>query len=243
MNTPSDKVYRDQRESIGDFRFDKSVATVFDDMVSRSVPFYGEIQRMVVEIAADYAEPGSSVYDLGISSGTTMVALNPQIDPTVRFVGIDNSSDMLDKCREKFAVEKFVRPVDLHVAELNDGVQVENASVVMLVLTLQFIRPLRREKLIADIFRGMRPNACLIVVEKVLGEDSVFNRQFIKYYYDMKRRHGYTEMEISQKREALENVLIPYKLLENRELLLNSGFRAVDVFFKWYNFTGIVAIK
>jgi tRNA (cmo5U34)-methyltransferase len=243
MNTPSDKVYRDQRESIGDFRFDKSVATVFDDMVSRSVPFYGEIQRMVVEIAADYAEPGSSVYDLGISSGTTMVALNPQVDPTVRFVGIDNSSDMLDKCREKFAVEKFVRPVDLHVAELNDGVQVENASVVMLVLTLQFIRPLRREKLIADIFRGMRTNACLIVVEKVLGEDSVFNRQFIKYYYDMKRRHGYTEMEISQKREALENVLIPYKLLENRELLLNSGFRAVDVFFKWYNFTGIVAIK
>jgi tRNA (cmo5U34)-methyltransferase len=113
----------------------------------------------------------------------------------------------------------------------------------MLVLTLQFIRPLRREKLISDIFRGMRPNACLIVVEKVLGEDSVFNRQFIKYYYDMKRRHGYSEMEISQKREALENVLIPYKLLENRELLLKSGFRAVDVFFKWYNFAGIVAIK
>ena len=91
MNTPSDKVYRDQRESIGDFRFDKSVATVFDDMVSRSVPFYGEIQRMVVEIAADYAEPGSSVYDLGCSSGTTLVALNPQVDDSVRFVGIDNS--------------------------------------------------------------------------------------------------------------------------------------------------------
>ena len=243
MSTPSDKVYKDQRESIGDFRFDKSVATVFDDMVSRSVPFYGEIQRMVVEIAADYAEPGSSVYDLGVSSGTTFVALNPQVDPTVKFVGIDNAEAMLDKCREKFAAEKFVRPVDLQVAELNDGVQVENASVVMLVLTLQFIRPLRREKLIADIFRGLRPNGCLIVVEKVLGEDSVFNRQFIKYYYDMKRRHGYSEMEISQKREALENVLIPYKLLENRELLLNSGFRAVDVFFKWYNFAGIVAIK
>jgi tRNA (cmo5U34)-methyltransferase len=243
MSTPSDKVYRDQRESVGDFRFDKSVATVFDDMVSRSVPFYGEIQRMVVEIAADYAEPGSSVYDLGVSSGTTLVALNPQVDPTVRFVGIDNAEPMLDKCREKFAAANFVRPFDLQVAELNDGVQVENASVVMLVLTLQFIRPLRREKLIADIFRGMRSNGCLIVVEKVLGEDSVFNRQFIKYYYDMKRRHGYSEMEISQKREALENVLIPYKLLENRELLLNSGFRAVDVFFKWYNFAGIVAIK
>jgi SAM-dependent methyltransferase len=157
MSTPSDKVYRDQRESIGDFRFDKSVATVFDDMVSRSVPFYGEIQRMVVEIAADYAEPGSSVYDLGCSSGTTLVALNPQIDKSVRFVGVDNSSAMLDKCREKFAAEKFERPVDLVIAELNDGVQIENASVVMLVLTLQFIRPLRREKLIADIYRACGP--------------------------------------------------------------------------------------
>ena len=243
MSAPSDRVYREQRESIGDFRFDKSVATVFDDMVSRSVPFYDEIQRMVVEIAADYAEPHTSVYDLGCSSGTTLVALNPQVDNTVRFVGIDSSSAMLDKCREKFAAEKFDRPVNLVCSELNDGVLLENASVVMLVLTLQFIRPLRREKLIADIYRGMRPNGCLIVVEKVLGEDSVFNRQFIKYYYDMKRRHGYSEMEISQKREALENVLIPYKLLENRELLLKSGFRAVDVFFKWYNFAGIVAIK
>ena len=127
--------------------------------------------------------------------------------------------------------------------ELNDGVQIENASVVMLVLTLQFIRPLRREKLIADIYHGMHPNGCLILVEKVLGEDSLFNRQFIKYYYDMKRRHGYSEMEISQKREALENVLIPYKLLENRELLLQSGFSDVDVFFKWYNFCGIVAVE
>jgi tRNA (cmo5U34)-methyltransferase len=243
ISAPSDKVYREQRESIGDFRFDKSVATVFDDMVSRSVPFYDEIQRMVVEIAADYAEPHTSVYDLGCSSGTTLVALNPQVDNTVRFVGLDSSTAMLDKCREKFAAEKFDRPVNLVISELNDGVLVENASVVMLVLTLQFIRPLRREKLIADIYRGMRPNGCLIVVEKVLGEDSVFNRQFIKYYYDMKRRHGYSEMEISQKREALENVLIPYKLLENRELLLKSGFRAVDVFFKWYNFAGIVAIK
>jgi tRNA (cmo5U34)-methyltransferase len=243
MNTPSDKVYRDERDAVGDFRFDKSVATVFDDMVSRSVPFYGEIQRMVVELAADFAEPGTSVYDLGCSSGTTFVALDPAVDKTVRFVGVDNSPDMLDKCREKFVAKQIKRPFDLVTADINDGIHIENASVVLLVLTLQFIRPLRRERLIADIFRGMRPNAALIVVEKVLGEESIFNRLFIKYYYDMKRRHGYSELEISQKREALENVLVPYKLLENRELLLSAGFSAVDVFFKWYNFTGMVAVK
>jgi tRNA (cmo5U34)-methyltransferase len=243
MNTPNDKVYHDERDSIGDFRFDKSVATVFDDMVSRSVPFYGEIQRMVVELAADFAEAGSTVYDLGCSSGTTLIALDAAVDPAVRFVGVDNSPDMLDRCREKIVAQRIQRPVELVTADINEGVQIENASVVLLVLTLQFIRPLRRERLIADIFRGMRPNAALIVVEKVLGEDSLFNRLFIKYYYDLKRRHGYSEMEISQKREALENVLIPYKLLENRELLLSSGFSAVDVFFKWYNFTGMVAVK
>ncbi len=112
-----------------------------------------------------------------------------------------------------------------------------------LILTLQFVRPLHRDRLIAEIFKGLNDNGCLILVEKVLGENSLFNRLFIKYYYDLKRRNGYSETEITQKREALENVLIPYQLQENRELLLRSGFRYVDVFFKWYNFCGIVAVK
>ena len=241
--TPADQVYRDPRDNVSDFRFDKTVATVFDDMVSRSVPFYGEMQRMVVEMSEDFAQPGTNIYDLGCSSGTTFAALNPVIEPSVRFVGLDNSPDMLDKAREKFTELKFTREVELRVDELNDGCQIENASIVNLILTLQFIRPLKREKLIADIYRGLNSKGALILIEKVLGEDSLYNRLFIDYYYDMKRRHGYSEMEISQKREALENVLIPYKLLENRELLLNAGFSSVDVFFKWYNFCGIIAVK
>jgi len=241
--TPPDQVYREQRDAVSDFRFDKTVATVFDDMVSRSVPFYGEMQRMVVEMSADFAQPGTSIYDLGCSSGTTFAALNPVIDPSVRFVGIDNSPDMLDKAREKFAELKFTREVELRVEDINVGCRIENASIVNLILTLQFIRPLRRERLIHDVYEGLKPRGALILIEKVLGEDSLFNRLFIDYYYEMKRRHGYSEMEISQKREALENVLIPYKLLENRELLLAAGFSSVDVFFKWYNFCGIIAVK
>jgi tRNA (cmo5U34)-methyltransferase len=240
---PSDRVYQDPRDAIADFRFDLTVANVFDDMVSRSVPFYGEIQRMVVELAADFAVPGTSVYDLGCSSGTTLAALDPALDPAVRFVGIDNSGDMLAKAREKLATSGVTRPVELLNRDINAGCPIDNASVVTLVLTLQFIRPLRRERLIADIYRGLNATGALILVEKVIGEDSLFNRLFIDYYYDMKRRHGYSELEIGQKREALENVLIPYKLLENRELLLNTGFSAVDVFFKWYNFCGIIAVK
>jgi tRNA (cmo5U34)-methyltransferase len=114
---------------------------------------------------------------------------------------------------------------------------------VLLVLTLMFVRPLNREKLVAGIHAGLNDNGCLLLVEKVLGDGSLFNRLFIERYYAFKRRMGYTELEIAQKREALENVLIPYRLQENRELLLQAGFRQVEVFFKWYNFAGFVAVK
>jgi tRNA (cmo5U34)-methyltransferase len=238
-----DEVFRQEQARVGDFKFNKEVAKVFDDMVGRSVPFYAEIQRMITEMAADFATPGSQVYDLGCSTGTTFLDLHPRVDPSVRFVGIDNSEEMLAKCRQKLSSAGVDRPLDLHCMDLNTGIPIRNASLVMLILTLQFVRPLHRDRLIADIYRGLNENGCLILVEKVLGEDSIFNRLFINYYYEFKRRNGYSELEITQKREALENVLVPYKLLENREMLLRAGFRYVDVFFKWYNFCGIVAVK
>jgi tRNA (cmo5U34)-methyltransferase len=240
---PRDQVFAQEKEAVGDFKFNTEVATVFDDMVSRSVPFYGEIQRMSAEIAGDFMVAGTNVYDLGCSTGTSMLLYGPHAPKGTKFVGIDDSPDMLVKCRQKMTDAKFPHELELRVADLNDGAQIENASLVSLVLTLQFIRPLHREKLVRDIVAGLNENGCLILVEKVLGEDSLFNRQFIKYYYDYKARAGYSELEIRQKREALENVLIPYKLLENRELLLRSGFRYVDTFFKWYNFCGMVAVK
>jgi tRNA (cmo5U34)-methyltransferase len=238
-----DEVFREERRAVEDFRFGREVATVFDDMVTRSVPFYVEIQRMIAEISADFAQPDSAVFDFGCSTGTTFLSLHPHLHPSVRFVGIDNSTEMLEKCRLKLAESGMDRAYELRCADLNDGVRLEDASVVLLILTLQFVRPLNRDRLIADIYRGLRPNGCLLLVEKVLGEDSLLNRLFIKYYYELKRRNGYSELEITQKREALENVLVPYRLLENRELLLRTGFRYVDAFFKWYNFCGLIAVK
>ncbi len=205
--------------------------------------FYQEIQRMIAELASDFATDGTNIYDLGCSTGTTLINLDKSISKKVKYIGIDYSEDMLEKCRKKFSDNNFSGEYELISADLNQGINIENASVVLMVLTLQFIRPLYREKLIESILGGLNENGCLILVEKVLGEDSLFNRLFIRYYYDMKKSHGYSEMEIAQKREALENVLIPYKLLENRELLLSKGFRYCDVFFKWYNFCGMVAVK
>jgi len=238
-----DEIFKDASRPIGDFSFNKEVATVFDDMLHRSVPYYQEIQRMIAEIACDFAVNGTNIYDLGCSTGTTLLNLNRNLGDNVRYVGIDYSEDMLEKCRKKFSENHFSGDYELISADLNNGVPIENASVVVMVLSLQFIRPLYREKLLETIFRGTNDNGALIVVEKVLGEDSVFNRLFIKYYYDMKKRNGYSESEIAKKRESLENVLIPYRLLENRELLLKQGFRYCDIFFKWYNFCGLVAVK
>jgi tRNA (cmo5U34)-methyltransferase len=242
MSPVRDEVFKDN-QPVADFAFGNKVAAVFDDMVDRSVPFYQEMQRMIAEMAKDFAVEHTNIYDLGCSTGTTMLNLDAAIEKEVKLIGVDNSEEMLKKCREKLSARGFQREHELVCADLNQGVRIENASMVLLVLTLQFVRPLYRDTLIRSIHQGLNENGCVILVEKVLGEDSVFNRLFIDYYYDLKKRHGYSELEISQKREALENVLVPYKLMENREMLLRAGFRYCDVFFKWYNFCGIIAIK
>jgi len=238
-----DEIFARPLPRIEDFHFGAETATVFDDMLPRSVPFYAEIQGMIGELAADFVAPGTAVYDLGCSTGTTFLhiarGLPPDLD--IRFVGIDSSEEMLGIARRKLADAAFPWPLDLQCADMNQGARIHDASVVLMVLTLQFIRPLAREPLVRSIRDGLKDNGCLILVEKVLAEDSTFNRLFIQHYYEMKRRNGYSDLEIAQKREALENVLIPYRFEENRDLLRKQGFRHVDVFFKWYNFCGMVA--
>lgn len=240
---PKDEVFREEIDQVSDFRFGANVASVFDDMVNRSVPYYGEMQRMMAELAADHAREGSFVYDLGCSTGTTMIGMDTMVEKSIKFIGVDDSQEMLNKCKDKFDEIKFNRPYELRCADLGQGVKIDNASVVVLCLTLQFVRPIYREKLLQDIVKGLNPGGVLILIEKILAEESEFNRDFINYYYNYKRRNQYSELEISQKREALENVLVPYKLSENISLLRDQGFANCEVFFKWYNFAGIIAVK
>ena len=241
--TPEDKVFDEKILHSSDFKFDSTVANVFDDMVNRSVPFYGEMQRMIAEQAADYAQLETNVYDLGCATGTTLIGMNTSIDERISFVGLDDSAKMLEKCHHKLTEADFKRPFELIVADLNTPINLSNASVVILCLTLQFIRPIHRARLLKNIFKGLNKGGVLILTEKILAENTVPNRDFIKYYYNHKRRNNYSEMEISQKREALENILIPYKLSENIALLHETGFDHCEVFFKWYNFSGLIAVK
>lgn len=237
-----DQVFLDQRP-LGDFSFSPQVAQVFDDMVSRSVPFYDEMQRMTGEIAAQFGREGTKLYDLGCATGTTLAALDPVLAPGIGFVGIDNSQSMLDQAHGKLQRLANGRVLDLVCADLHDRPAIENASVVVMTLTLQFVRPLHRERIIRHIFDGMTPNGCLIVFEKLVLSDSLLNRLFIEFYYEMKRRNGYSEVEIAKKREALENVLVPYRVEENMRLLRDAGFRHVEEAFRWYNFCGLIAVK
>jgi tRNA (cmo5U34)-methyltransferase len=222
-----DNLFGQKQDTIEDFDFGKETAAVFDDMLIRSVPFYSEMQRMMAEIAADFAVEGSRVYDLGCSTCTTFLELDSMLPKDVRFVGVDFSSEMLDRGREKLSEHGFTRDHELICADLNEDMPITNASVVIMNLTLQFIRPVRRHQVMRNIAAGVNKGGCLLVIEKVLSKDSKLNRSFIKYYYDFKRRNGYSDLEIAQKREALENVLIPYRLEENFELFFEQRLQSL----------------
>ena len=238
-----DRVFADAAAPTNDFTFDRSVATVFDDMVSRSVPYYGEIQRMIGDLAADFAEPETTLYDLGCSTATTLMMLDEVVNPAVRFVGVDNSAEMLAKAQAKIDSRKMSRPFQLIEADLHNFAAIEQASVITMVLTLMFIRPLYRQRFVERLYRGLRPGGCLLLVEKLTLGDSSLNRLYINHYYEMKRRNDYSETEIAKKREALENVLIPFRFEENVDLLKSAGFTVVEEWFRWYNFCGVIAVK
>ena len=240
---PTDDIFTEPVERSNDFTFDATTVRVFDNMVSRSVPFYGEIQRMTAELAGEFAVPGTRVYDLGCSTGTTLMALESHLDPSIEFVGYDNAPDMLERAKQKLSTLHSSRRREVRLVDLHQPFTIENASVTVMLFTLQFVRPLHRERVIRTIADGTRKQGALILAEKVIEEDTLFNRLFIDKYYDMKRRHGYSDMEISRKREALENVLVPYRIEENRNLLLDCGFTKFQEFFRWYNFAGMIAVK
>lgn len=244
MTQNKDKVFEFRDKRVDDFTFDKTVVGVFDDMVSRSVPFYDEMQRMSAELAGDFATEGSNVYDIGCSTATTMIEFDKRIHAkNVTLHGLDNSHDMLKRAEEKLKASKLSNPFELSYCDLNKGLDISNASVISFILTLQFVRPLYRERVLKQIYDGLNPGGALIIIEKLTSEDTVFNRLFIQHYYEFKKRNGYSDMEISNKREALENVLIPYRMHENFELLNGAGFEKIEVFFRWYNFCGIIAKK
>jgi tRNA (cmo5U34)-methyltransferase len=237
-----DKIFLDPGKRT-DFAFNADVAAVFGDMLERSIPFYFEIQNMIVDLAEEFAVNNSAAYDLGCSTGTTLALLTKRLhDKKIALHGVEYSQPMLDKAKEN--LERLaIKNCQLELKDLNEGVKIENASIVILNLVLQFVRPINRDKLIGNIFAGLRDDGCLILVEKITSGEPRLNRKFIDCYHEFKKRNLYTDKEIARKREALENILIPYRMEENVELLKRNGFTTVEPFFRWFNFCGMIALK
>jgi len=227
-----------------DFDFGEQTTQVFDDMLVRSVPFYDEVQRMITEIVANLVKEKPVIYDLGCSTGTTLLMLAIRLKNTnPRLVGLDLSVPMLNHAREKAEQTGFTDVITWQQHDLNDPLTSDPADAFIMNLSLQFIRPLNRERLVSSLYQNLKPGGCLILVEKIMPEDSLLNRTYIELYYAFKRRKGYSDLEIAQKREALENILVPYRVNENLELLNRCGFKSPDTFFRWLNFAGFIGIK
>ncbi len=241
---PKDRLFKTKREIRGSFRFDENTAQVFDDMVARSVPFYFEIQRMIVEIAKSFICEKSNVYDIGCSTGTTLLNLAKYIRRRkVRFIGIDFSEAMLEKARAKLEKNSVLSRCVLINEDLRRDFEIKNASVVIMNLTLQFVDPPKRRFVVSKIYKGLNKGGCLIFVEKVVSNNAKFDYRFTEFYYSFKLRNNYSKLEIRKKREALENILIPYTYEENIKILKGCGFKSIDIYFRWYNFCGIIAVK
>jgi len=229
-----------------DFTFDTKVAQVFDDMVGRSVPFYDELQRMLADLTLQFTPTQDGrICDLGCSTGTTidLILSNPSCPPTAHAFGVDNAPAMIQQAREKLESHVRANRVTLLTADLDGGLELPSVNVVLMNWTLQFVRPIHREALLRRIFASLRPGGALLLAEKVLVEDSMLNRMYIELYYRYKAKQGYTAEEIQRKRESLENVLVPYRVEENTELLKRCGFDAVDTCFRWFNWAAFVALK
>lgn len=243
-----DDIYASQRLDIAGFSFDQSVASVFPDMIKRSVPGYETIIAMTGTLAERYVQPDSHCYDLGCSLGASTIAMRHHIQPPgCKIIAVDNSEAMLKQCKavleqDNRASKEELTPVELICGNIED-IPIVNASLVVLNFTLQFIPVEQRQKLLQKIAEGLLPDGVLVLSEKVAFADKVHQELMIELHHSFKRANGYSDLEISQKRTALEDVLIPETLETHRQRLRQTGFDSVDVWFQCFNFASLIALK
>lgn len=242
LNQRTDRLFTSD-SPVGDFVFDARVAEVFEDMINRSVPGYRTIISMIGVLAARYCQPDSRVYDLGCSLGAATFAMGAQIPhQQYRLIAVDNSPAMMEGLAGRLANRPVGPPVELVQGDVRE-VEIQDASVVVLNFTLQFIPLADRDLLLQRIHAGMRPGGVLILSEKIRFPDPDTDRLFIDLHHRFKEDMGYSRLEISRKRAALENVLLPETIEAHRRRAVAAGFPHLDVWFQCFNFTSMVAFK
>jgi len=242
-----DKLYIDEKLGDEPFRFDDAVAKVFPDMLKRSIPGYAASIEAIGSLAARYVKAGTNCYDLGCSLGAATLAMLQGIrGSSCRIIAVDNAPAMIDRCTEavlqNMSHNRKSTTVSFELADIRD-VDIRNASMVVMNYTLQFIPPDARQALMQKIYAGLVPGGILVLSEKVIDEDPQMEDLLVDLHHEHKRRNDYSELEISRKRAALEDVLIPETVAQHRARLESAGFANIAVWLRYFNFVSIIAIK
>ena len=244
-NRPSarDDLFASPLGNVPRFAFDQAVVDVFPDMIQRSVPGYQTIINLCGELAARFVQADSNCYDLGCSLGASSLAIRQQIQqPGVSIIAVDNSAAMLARCQTLLQSDQAATAVELVEADICD-IEINNASLVVMNFTLQFIAIEKRQALLEKIYAGLNPGGCLVISEKLLFEPESLNQLLSELHHQFKSAQGYSDLEISQKRDSLENILIPETLETHINRIKACGFNSASPWFQCFNFASLVAVK
>ena len=240
-----DQLYADpdRTPEDGSFVFDDAVASVFPDMLNRSIPGYAASLRAIETLARKHVKPNTRCYDLGCSLGaaTLAIAKGSRFD-SCRITAVDSAPAMVARCREILDAAETAVPIDIACADVRDT-DIRDASMVAMNYTLQFVPPADRQTVIDRIGRGLEPGGVFVLSEKVVDEDPAVNELLIELHHDFKRQHAYSDAEIANKRAAIENVLVPDTLATHRERLFDAGFQTVGVWLRHFNFVSMIAVR
>jgi len=239
-----DRLFAKPQNPVPDFAFNHHVAQVFNDMIRRSVPGYPLLVEQIGLLAARFAQANSLLYDLGCSLGAVTSELRKVKVNSARVIAVDNSAAMLERCSANLTFttqDNPLLPVELIQADILQ-LKLQPASVVVMNFTLQFIAPEKRLYLLKRIRQSLMPGGVLILSEKLRFTDKNPQQLLTELHLDFKRQGGYSELEIAQKRDALENVMQPDSLEIHKNRLKEAGFSQVVPWFQCLNFGSILAV-
>ena len=243
MNEEYDKLFASNRARTSGFKFDDQVVKVFPDMIARSVPGYELVVPMIGLLARRYAQAGSNIYDLGCSLGAASLAISGAVRATdTQIIAVDNSGAMVAQLKK--SLDGLDTRIPIRVIEQDIlKTDIENASVVVLNFTLQFLDRGQRHTMLERIASGMRRGGVLIVSDKICFENAAEQDNQTAWHHDFKRTQGYSELEISQKRDALEDVLRPDTEQTHFQRFQAAGFSTAYRWFQCFSFTSYIACK
>jgi tRNA (cmo5U34)-methyltransferase len=243
LSQATDRIFADPVGQVTPFCFDDNVASVFTDMISRSVPGYSAILSMIGDISKRYAQNDSICYDLGCSLGAATLAMRHSIQAdNCHIVSVDSSPAMIARCEENIAADRASIPVKMSCGNIQDT-PIKRASIVVLNFTLQFIEPADRQAVLQSIYDGLLPGGILIISEKIHFDNQSHQTLMTDLYHNFKRVNGYSDLEIAQKRTALENVLRSDSINTHQERLQQCGFSSAELWFQCFTFCSLIAIK